>query len=155
MGCSAFPNDFVAEIFFPEHFVQQYFYIVTNMVIQMHIDGCRFAHDGFYCHEVFIHPAQVFFFIPHIPVHLFLERFQVGNVQFLLRLGNGFRDLGIPADIHLFGVVCPTGKGRVDINQINLNALLFEVGTGRNAFPSDNQVALRIFAYRFLLLHLI
>ena len=149
------PNDLVHEIFFPKNFVQQNLYIVPNMPIQMHIDGCCLAHDRFDCHKIFIHPTEILFLVPHIAVHLLLKGFQLVNVQLPLRLGDGLRHLGIAADIDLFGVVGPAGKGRVDIDQIDLDTLLLQIGAGRDALAPNDHVAIGVLADGFLFFHLI
>ena len=125
------------------------------MVIQMYIYGSTFTHNTFDCHEVFIHPAQVLLLIPDIPIHFFFKRLEILNIQILFGLSDCFRNLWILADIHFFRIIRSAGKGRVDVHQVNLNALLFEVGTGRNAFAPDNHIAVRIFTYCFLLFHLV
>ena len=76
--------------------------IVADVVIQMDINRRRFTHDRFNCHEVFIHPTEVLFLIPHIAIHFFLKGSQLVDVQLLLRLGDGLRHLGIAADVDLF-----------------------------------------------------
>ena len=155
MRSGTYPCDFISKIILTKHFVHQNFYIVPDMPIQMHIDRCRFAHDALDRHEVFVHPAQVLFLIPDIAVHLFLKGFQLVHIQFPLRLRDGLGNLGIAADIDLFGVVRAAGKGRVDVDQVNLNALLFQIGAGRHAFAANDHVAIGVLAHGLLLLHLV
>ena len=155
VGGSALPDNLVSEIVFTKNLVHQDLHIMPNVIVQMHIDRCRFTHDTFDRHEVFVHPAQVLFFIPDIAVHLFLKGFQLVHIQLPLRLRNGLGNLGIAADIDLFGVVRAAGKGRVDVDQIDLNALLFQIGAGRHAFAANDHVATGVLAHGLLLLHLV
>ena len=155
MGGSALPDNLVSEIVFTKNLVHQDLHIMPDVIVQMHIDRCCFAHDALDRHEVFVHPAQVLFFIPDIAVHLFLKGFQLVHIQFPLRLRDGLGNLGIAADIDLFGVVRAAGKGRVDVDQIDLNALLFQIGAGRHAFAANDHVAIGVLAHGLLLLHLV
>ena len=128
---------------------------MPDVIVQMHIDRCRFAHDAFDRHEVFVHPVQVLFLIPDIAVHLFLKGFQLVHIQLPLSLHDGLGNLGIAADIDLFGVVRTAGKGRVDVDQVNLNALFFQIGAGRHAFAANDHVAIGVLTHGLLLFHLI
>ena len=121
----------------------------------MHINRCRFAHNRLDCHKIFIHPTEIFFLVPHIAIHLFLKGFQFVDVQFLLRLGDDLRHLGVPTDIDLFCVVRPAGKGWVNVDQINLDTPLFQVGAGGDALTTNDHVAVGVLAHSFLLFHLI
>ena len=125
------------------------------MIVQVNEKRCRFAHDRFDCHEVFIHPVEILLFVPHIAVHFFLKGFQLVNVQLLLRLGNGPRHRGIPADVDLFGVVGPAGKRRINIDQIDLDTLLLQIGAGRDALAPNDHVAIGVLNHGFLFFHLI
>ena len=125
------------------------------MKIQMYVDRSRLAHDALDGHEVLIHPTEVLLLVPHIAVHLLLKGFQLVDVQLLLCPGNGLGHLRVPADVDLLGVVSATGKGRVNVDQIHLDALILQIGAGGDALSPDHQIAVRIFAHRLLLLHLI
>ena len=125
------------------------------MIIQMYINRCCFAHYGFNCHKIFIHPTEILFFIPNIAVHFFLKSFELINIEFLLSLSNGFCHLGITADIYFLGIIGTAGKGRININKVNLNAPLFKISASGNAFATNNHIAVGIFSYGFLLFHLI
>ena len=69
------PHDYILKCGFAKNLVHQDLHIMPDVIVQMHIDRCRFTHDALDCHEVFVHPAQVLFFIPDIAVHLFLKGF--------------------------------------------------------------------------------
>ena len=125
------------------------------MVIQMDINRRCLTHNGFDCHEIFIHPAKILLLVPHIAVHLFFKGFKLVNVQFLFRLGDGLRHLGITADVDLLCVVRAAGKGRVDVDQIDLNTTLFQIGTGGDTLASNDHVAIGVFADGFLFFHLV
>ena len=125
------------------------------MPIQMHINGRRLTHDTLDGHEVLIHPVEILLLIPHVAVHLLLKGFQLVHVQLLLRLGDGLGHLWVPADIDLLGVVGAAGKGRVDIDQVHLDAPILQIGTGGDALPPDHQVTVRVPAHRLLFLHLV
>ena len=155
MCCRALPNDFIAEVIFAENFVHEHLYIVSNVIIQMYINRRCLAHNALDGHEVLIYPVEVLLLVPHIAVHLLLKGFQLVDVQLLLRLGDGLGHLGIPADVDLLGIVGAAGKGRVNVDQVHLDAPVLQIGTGGDALPSDHQVSVRVLAHRLLLLHLV
>ena len=128
---------------------------MSNMVVQMHVDRCGFAHNRLNCHQVLPHPVEILFLIPHIAVHFFLKGFQFVNIQFLFCLFYRFRNFRVTADIHFFCIVCTAGKRWVDVHKVNLNALFLEVSTGGNTFSTDYHITVFVFAHGFLLFHFI
>lgn len=127
----------------PKNFIQQNFYIVPNVPIQMNINGCRLTHHTLDGYKVLIHPVEILFLIPHIAIHFFLKGFQFLDVQFLFRLGNGLSHLGVAAEIHLLGIVRAAGKGWVDVHKVHLDTLLLQIGAGGDTLSTDIWITLR------------
>ena len=128
---------------------------MTYMPIKMNINRCRFAHYRLNRHKVFIHPVQIFFFIPYITIHLFFKSFQFIYIQLLFSLCNNFCYFRISTNIYFLCVIGTTCKWWVNVNKVNLNALLFKISTGRNTFSTNNHITIGVFAYSFLFFHFI
>ena len=110
------------------------------MIIQMYIDAGLVAHDALHCHEVLVHPVEVTFFVPNVPIHLFLECFQFLNVKFAFSLGNSCCHFGIAADVHLLGIVGTAGKWWVNIDEVNKDTFVSEIGASRQALATNHQI---------------
>ena len=101
---------------------------MSDVIVQMHIYAGVFAHHALDGHEVLVHPVEVTLLVPDVAIHLFLKRLHVVIVESLLSILYGFLHERIAANIYLLGIVGAAGKGRVNVNQINLNALLLQIG---------------------------
>ena len=123
---------------------------MSNMPIQMHIDTCRITHYRLDSHQVFIHPVEVTFLVPNVPIHLFLKRTQFFYIQFAFSLTDGFGHFGIATKIHLFGIISTAGKGWIDINQVHGNAFVFKVSTSRKTLATKHKISFLVSAYTFL-----
>ena len=150
MGSRTFPYNFIPKIILPKHLIHQYFYIMPNMIIQMHIDACRIAHYRLDSHQILVHPVEVTFLIPNVTIHLFLKRTQLLDIQFAFSLTNSFGHFGIATKIHLFGIIGTAGKGRVNINQVHRDTFVFQVGTSRKAFATKHEISVLVSADTFL-----
>ena len=153
--CGSLPYYLIYEVVLSKYFIHENLYVMTDMPIQMNINRSSFAHHTLNRHQVFIHPVQVFLLIPNVTIHLFLKSFQFFNVKFLLCLGNRLCHFGIASDVHLLGIVGSAGEGRVNVDQINFDPLLFQVGTSGNTFATDDHAAVRVLAHGLLLLHFV
>lgn len=150
------PDDFIDEVFFTKYFIHEYFDVVSNVIVKMYIDAGTLAHDAFDGDEVFVHPVEVSLFVPYVAIHFFLEGFQLFYIEFFFALLYGFCHFGVATNIHFLGIVGTGGKGRVDIDEVDFDALLFQVGTSRQAFSPQQHVATVVFAPHMLyLLHFI
>ncbi len=121
----------------------------------MHIYRCCVAHHRFDGHEVLVHPVEITRLVPDIAIHLFLKVTQVSVVKFRFSCCCVFCFLRISAEIHLFGIVGPAGKGRVDIHKVYLDTIGFEVGTGRHAVTTQQQIVPVVVAHHLLTVDLV
>jgi len=121
----------------------------------MHINRRCFTHNRLNCHKIFVHPVEILFFIPNIAIHLFFKSFEFLIIKFLFSFCDSFCHLGITADIYFLCIICTAGKGRVNINKINLNTFFFKISASRNTFATDNHITVGIFAHSFYLFHFI
>jgi len=140
-GC-AFPNYFILEAVFPEHLVHQHFDVVADVPIEVHVDAGVVRHDGFDGHEILVHPVEVVLFGPDVAVHLLVESAELVVGEFLFGPGQGGCDLGISADVDFLGVVGAGGEGRVDVDEVDLDARLLEMGAGGEALAADHQAGI-------------
>ena len=155
MRSCPYPSNFISKIIFAEHFIKKDLNIMTYMPIKMNINRCRFAHYRLNRHKIFVHPVQIFFFIPYITVHLFFKSFQFINIQLLFSLCNSFCYFRISTNIYFLCIVSTTGKWWVNVNKINLNTLLLQISASRNTFSTNNHIAVNVFAHGFLFFHFI
>ena len=95
----------------------------------MHIDAGPFAHDTLDSHEISVHPVQVILLVPNVTIHLFLEGLHLFDVKFLLSLTDGISHFGVAAHIDLLGIVGSRGERRVNINEVNRDATIFQIST--------------------------
>ena len=128
---------------------------MSDVIIQMHIDACILAHHALDCHQILVHPVEVSFLVPDVSVHFLLKLFHFLIIEILLRFFHYFLHKRIAADKDFLGIIGSAGKGRVNINQIHLYALLLEIGTGRKALTMHHQVMLLVGASLFERFHLI
>ena len=109
------------------------------MPVEMDIDTGVFRHDGLDCSQILVHPIEVLLLVPNIPVHLLLKR----GVCFVGNLGTGLRTFslqGVPAKDNLLGVICARRERRVDIDEVNLHAFVFQIGAGRKTFTANDKI---------------
>ena len=123
----------------------------------MNIDGCIIAHHRFDGAEIFIHPVEILLLLPHVAVHLLLK----GGEAVVIDLFALF-DLArlalkvITPEIDFLRVVRTGRKRRINVNKINLDTLILQVGACAQTFAADHEiVGLGIRADLLLQLHLI
>ena len=117
---------------------------MADVPVEVHVDAGGVAHDGLDGHQVLVHPVEVALFVPDVAVHLLLEGAELVDVQFGLGLAEGLGGLGIAAEVDFLGVVRPAGKGRVDVDEVDRDAPVFQVSTSRDALAPQDEVVVRV-----------
>ena len=128
-----FPTNFVNKVFFSKNLVHQHLNIMPNMPVEVYIDAGSVTHNATDGDKVFVHPVQVFFLIPDITIHFFLQSICGILIVWdtLLMRGNFLRGFWITPQINLLSVVSTTRKWWINVDKIYLSPLFLKIGASR------------------------
>ena len=74
------PYNLISEVLLPEYLIHKNLDIVSDVIIEMHIDACRLAHHALDSHEVLVHPVEVTLLVPDVAIHFLLKLLHLGVV---------------------------------------------------------------------------